>query len=205
MADIGLDERSALSGLAVPGRYGARRGWPAGITVSERRGLAMAHVIARKSQIPALAEALTAHTGVAPLNSPRRVAGSDVAIIGVAPAQWLVVAEATRAQGFTSGLTRALDGLAAVSDQSHARAVLRIGGPRAFDVLAKGCALDLHPRTFAPGDVATTQIALIGCQLWQLDETPTCDIAVPSSFAHSFWRWLVSSAAEFGYEIRPAS
>ena len=37
-------------------------------------------------------------------------------------------------------------GVAAVSDQSDARLVLRVSGPRVRDVLAKGVPVDLHPR-----------------------------------------------------------
>ena len=70
-------------------------------------------------------------------------------------------------------------------------------------MLAKGCSLDLHPRVFKPGDAATTPIALIDCQLWQIDDTPSYDLAVPSSFAESFWSWLTASAAEYGYAVEP--
>jgi methylglutamate dehydrogenase subunit D len=86
-------------------------------------------------------------------------------------------------------------------DQSGGKAVLRVSGSRARAVLAKGCMLDLDPRAFTPGDAATTPIALIDCVLWQLDEAPSYDLAMPSTFATSFWAWLTASAAEFGYEV----
>ncbi|MGH3851274.1 MAG: sarcosine oxidase subunit gamma, partial [Pseudonocardiaceae bacterium] len=98
-------------------------------------------------------------------------------------------------------LEAALAGSASLVDQSDGKAVLRIAGPRTRDVLAKGCPLDLHPRVFKPGDAATTAISLIPCQLWQIDEAPTYDIAVASSYAGSFWRWLTASAAEYGYQV----
>ena len=68
-------------------------------------------------------------------------------------------------------------------------------------MLAKGIAIDLHPRAFKPGDVALTIAAHIGVQLWQVDEAPTYEIAVPRSLAKSLWAWLSASAAEFGYEV----
>ena len=40
------------------------------------------------------------------------------------------------------------------SDQSDSRLVLRLSGPRVRDVLAKGVPVDLHPKAFKPGDVA---------------------------------------------------
>jgi sarcosine oxidase subunit gamma len=79
--------------------------------------------------------------------------------------------------------------------------VLRLSGPRAGDVLAKGLPIDLHPRTFGPDSAATSTISLMGVQLWQVDDLPTYDIALFRSLSASFWRWLTASAAEFGYEV----
>jgi heterotetrameric sarcosine oxidase gamma subunit len=100
-------------------------------------------------------------------------------------------------------LAKQLTGHAAITEQSDSKAVIRISGTRAREVLAKGCSLDLHPRVFKPGDAATTPIALIDCQLWQIDDAPSYDLAVPSSFAESFWSWLTASAAEYGYAVEP--
>jgi sarcosine oxidase subunit gamma len=101
-------------------------------------------------------------------------------------------------------LAKQLVGHAAITEQSDSKAVIRISGARARDVMAKGCSLDLHSRVFKPGDAATTAVALIDCQLWQIDDAPSYDLAVPSSFAESFWSWLAASAAEFGYSVEPA-
>lgn len=64
-----------------------------------------------------------------------------------------------------------------------------------------GGGLNLDARAFAPGDAATTPVALIDCVLWQVDEEPSYDLAVPSTFAESFRSWLAAAAAEFGYEV----
>jgi methylglutamate dehydrogenase subunit D len=92
-----------------------------------------------------------------------------------------------------------------VTDHTSAKAVVRIAGARARDALAKGCPIDLDPRVFKPGSAATTRIALIDCSLWQADSTPAYDLAVDRSIAPSFWTWLTASAAEYGYEVLPAS
>ena len=86
-------------------------------------------------------------------------------------------------------------------DQSHGRAVLRLAGARARDVLAKGCRLDLHPRAFRPGMCAQTAIAQIGVLLHQVDERPTYDLYVAGGYAVDLLEWLTASAAEFGYRI----
>ena len=92
-----------------------------------------------------------------------------------------------------------------LTDVSHGCAALRISGPHARNLLAKGCSIDLHPRVFKPGSAATTRIAQIGCLLWQVDETPTYDLAVNSSIARSLWTWLANSAAEYGYQVALSS
>jgi methylglutamate dehydrogenase subunit D len=122
-------------------------------------------------------------------------------LIGIAPGQWLAVAEGKAALALLAKLAAGVKGLATIVDQSDGKAVLRVSGPRARDALAKGCSLDLNPRVFKLGSAATTSVALIDCVIWQVDETPTYDLAVPSSYAGSFWSWITASAAEYGYTV----
>jgi sarcosine oxidase subunit gamma len=79
--------------------------------------------------------------------------------------------------------------------------LLQAAGPRVRDALAKGLAIDLHPRVFTTGHAAVTAVAHIGVHIWQVDDSPTYEIAVPRSLAISFWRWLAASAAEYGLEF----
>ena len=101
-------------------------------------------------------------------------------------------------------LAERLKGLASISDQSGGRTVLRISGPRARDVLAKGLPIDLDPRGFPLGSAATSTISLMGVQLWQTGDPQSYDIAIFRSVSQSFWRWLTASAAEYGYEVTPS-
>jgi len=107
------------------------------------------------------------------------------------------MAEGTDGAAFEARLRAALAGLASVSDQSDGRVVVRVGGPRARDTLAKGLPIDLHPRAFKPGDAAVSVVAHIAVHLWQIDPAPTYELAVPRSFAASFCDWLAAAAAEF--------
>jgi sarcosine oxidase subunit gamma len=79
--------------------------------------------------------------------------------------------------------------------------VLTLAGPDARRVLQKLCRLDLHPRVFGPGRVATTPMAEITCLLYQRDEIPTFDLILFSSFATHFAGALTHAAAGVGYEI----
>ena len=198
MSDRILRPGSALAGLAVPGRYGKQGGEP-GVTIAERLGLGLATVAARKG-VP-LRAAVKASYGVDLPDDSTVVPGPEVSFVGYGPGQWLAVSETLRNDSLAKELGQSLKGLASISDQSGGRTVLRLAGPRAREVLAKGLPIDLHPRAFVPGNATTSTISLMGVQLWQVDATPTYDIALFRSLSASFWRWLTGSAAEFGYEV----
>lgn len=191
-----LTPRPAFIGL--PARSGRAEG-ESGVTVRPRDDLAMAKLIARKGRAGDLATVVCARYGLDLPATPKRVEQGDLAVIWSGPGQWLAVTEDRR--DLARELTETVGAFAAVSDQSDGLAVLRISGPRARDALIKGVGLDLHPRGFAPGDAAVTVIAHIGAQLWQLDDRPTYEIAIYRSFAGSLWRWLETSAAEFGCAV----
>jgi sarcosine oxidase subunit gamma len=161
--------------------------------------LGIATVIARKGQTAPLAERVQALFGIALPAGPKRVTAGKLAFIGTGPSQWLAVEQASGdPQAFADKLKQDLAGFASVSDQSDARAVIHVSGPAARQSLVKGLPVDLHPRVFGPGDAALTQIALIGAHIWQIDETPTYEIAVFRSLAGSLADWLIASAAEYG-------
>ena len=203
MSDRTLHPLSALSGIAVPGRYGRGEGEPS-LVITELTGLGLATVACRKGQAAALSAAVRNAYGVDLPASSRVAQGAAVRFIGYGPGQWLAVSEALANEALASELAAKLQGLASVSDQSGGRTVLRVSGNRARDVLAKGLPLDLDPRAFPLGSAATSAISHIGVQLWQADDTRSYDIAIFRSLSESFWRWLTASAAEFGYEVTPA-
>jgi sarcosine oxidase subunit gamma len=97
-------------------------------------------------------------------------------------------------------LKTALDGVASVSDQSHGRVVIRISGPKARYVLAKGSPVDWHPRAFPVGAVAATQMAHVGVHAQRI-AGDQYDLSLFRGFSESFWEWLTEQAQEFGYEI----
>jgi sarcosine oxidase subunit gamma len=191
---------SALDGLAVPGRYGKAGGEP-GVAIAELTGLGLATLAARKGQAGALKEAVASAYGVDLPDGSRMARGRSVSFVGYGPEQWLAVSESFANEALAEDLKRRLGALASISDQSGGRTVLRVSGPRARDVLAKGLPIDLYPQRFASGSAATSTLSLMGAQIWQVDEAPTYDIALFRSLSESFWRWLAASAAEFGYEV----
>ena len=201
MAELVLNARSPLHDLAVPRRCGAHRDQPPGVTVSAHSGLAIARVVAGKAKVAQTQDALFALARIRPNDKPGVVGADGVLLIGCAPGQWLAVAEPSRADGFVAALKEACAGAATVTDQTSSKIVVRASGPRVRDALAKGCPIDLHPMSFRPGDAATTRIAQVDCTLWQVSAEPGYDLAIDRSIAASFWVWLTSSAAEYGYKV----
>jgi heterotetrameric sarcosine oxidase gamma subunit len=200
VSDRTLRPVSALAGIAVPGRYGKPEGEP-GVSIEERVGLGLATVAARKGKAADLHAAVFSAYGMRLPDSSRVAQGQQVSFIGYGPGQWLAVSETLANEALARDLSQRLKGLASISDQSGGRTVLRLSGPRARDVLAKGLPIDLDPRAFPLGSAATSTISLMGVQLWQTDDTRSYTIAIFRSVSASFWRWLISSAAEFGYEV----
>jgi sarcosine oxidase subunit gamma len=198
VSDRHLRPLSALAGIAIPGRFGRSGGEP-GVTIAERVGLGLATVAARKGA--PLRVAVKASYGVDLPDGSAVVQGPDVGFVGYGPGQWLAVSAKLANEALARDLAQRLKGLASISDQSGGRTVLRLSGPRARDVLAKGLPIDLHPSVFGPGSAATSTISLMGVQLWQVDDAPTYDMAIFRSVSASFWRWLTASAGEYGYEV----
>lgn len=191
--------RSAWAGIAQAGPIGAAG--PAGVSATLLDGFGLATLIPVPGEAAALSQAVEGRLGIALPTTPKIVPGASHDAIWSGPEQWLL--RASTRDGF-SGLLEALSAQAAVSDQSDARAALRLTGPHVRDMLAKGAMLDLHPAAFAVGDTALTSIAHIGVHLWRLDDGPdgsVFEIMVARSMVGSFWSWFAASAAEFGCRV----
>ncbi len=196
-----LAPRTPLAAVAVPGRYGHCIGGPRPVVLTERPDVRLCVIGVQDGKGAEVADVARSLTGLVLPPGPKRVAANGLGLVGTAPGQWLATAEGSTASDLLDELMTAVAGLATAVEQSDGKAVIRVAGSRARSALAKGCSLDLDPRAFTPGDAATTPIALIDCTLWQVDDAPTYELAVPSSFAGSFWSWLTGAAAEYGYEV----
>ena len=173
---------SPLRDVAVQGRFGASKGNP-GVTFTVRHPLSILTVIARAGQGAATAEALKGHDA--------QWAGPD---------QYFVIAEGRGEGALYREVKAKLSGIASVSDQSHGRVIIRIAGPKARAVLAKGTPIDLHPSEFPVGKSALTQMAHVGVHLTRVGED-AYDLSVFRGFSESFWEWVTEQAEEFGYQV----
>jgi heterotetrameric sarcosine oxidase gamma subunit len=128
----------------------------------------------------------------------RSVIAAAGSVLWLGPDEFLIVTEPERQTSVAASLLGALRGRrAAVIDISDSRTIIALSGVHARDVLAKGCGLDLHPRSFAPGQCARSSIAKAGVALYQLDDAPTYHILVERSLAEYLWLWLADAAAGF--------
>ena len=148
-----MAERRSAGGLAA----GSARGVDGlrGVPCASCRSAPRSTCARTRTRSPPPAAAL----GVALPVEPNTVGtGGGRAALWLGPDEWLVVG----ADGDETAIVRALEGaegwITAV-DVSANRTVLELAGPRAREVLAKGCSLDLHPRAFGPGQCAQTALA----------------------------------------------
>lgn len=190
---------SAFAGL--PAVAGAENG-----LIAIERQLGIAHLSARNGQLEALERSFHERYGIALPTGPRRTCWHDVAAAGLAPAAWLMTCEGAR-NAFAASLQSVFGDHASIVELSDAYAMLRLEGLRVRESLAKLVGLDLHERSFAPGDVAQTVAAHMSVTLWRLEgaqqDPPVFEICVGRSFAGSLYRAIRECAAEFGFGFEP--
>jgi sarcosine oxidase subunit gamma len=152
---------------------------------------------------PAAADAGT-HLGFDLPTTPSTWVGTnDTRVIWLGPDEWLVTNRSQTPQEVEAGLRDAVRGRGAVVDVSAQRTTLWLTGEHARDLLAAGCAIDLHPTVFRRGAAAQTLLGLTGVVLLALDDTgKSYHILVRSSFASYLARWLLDAAVEYS-DSRP--
>jgi sarcosine oxidase subunit gamma len=169
---------------------------PGGVQIVAEPFVAMA--VLRVDPAGPAAGAVAAHLGVALPTAPSWVEGDTARVIWMGPDEWLVMSPFHSPQDLEAGLRAAVGGAGAVVDVSAQRTTLRLRGEHVRDVLATGCAIDLHPRAFPAGSAAQTVLGQAGVVLLALDDTAThYQLLVRSSFARYLAAWLVDASTEF--------
>lgn len=113
------------------------------------------------------------------------------------PDEWLVVDETQDGTALAGRLDAGLQDVhRSVVDVSAARCVIEIGGLQARMVLAKGCSLDLHARSFRAPGCAQTLLAKARVLIQCREASAQLRLFVASSFADYLAQWLLDAAAE---------
>jgi methylglutamate dehydrogenase subunit D len=186
-----LTHRSAFAGLLRAAGNGN------GVRVSERSGLGISTVMARKGKLEELASIVRQQFQIDLPLRPRRSSFGGIGFLGTGFGKWLAV-NARPSADFASELQTKLDGAASVVDQSDALAVIRLSGPSVSSTLEKGLQLDLA--AFPCDGVAVTRIAHIGATVWQTD-VGDFELAIARSLTQSFRHWLEAMAAANGLSV----
>jgi sarcosine oxidase subunit gamma len=195
--------QSPLAHLGLEGRARKHRG-EAGVALGERPfpgivDLRGEHRSASAAFELAFGFALPAEPNTA-ASKGKAGAKTRVVALWLGPDEWWVLGgDPAKLAG---KLAKALDGQpATVTEVSESRTCIRVAGPHARDLLAKGCPLDLHPRVFKAGACAQGQLAKASVLIHQVDDEPAYDVYVLRSFAEYLWLWLEDAAREYGIAV----
>lgn len=199
MADTALSvpRRSPLAG-AADRLAAATRTSGGAIRLAELPFLAQINV--RLDAKGAVADAVALVLGPQlPLEPNTVVRTGELTVLWLGPDEWLVVGPPGMQQDLESRIREAAgDEPVSVTDVSAQRTTLLVSGPRAHDLLAHGCALDLHPRAFGSGRCAQTTLGRTQVVLVSRDEPGTGFwVLVRSSFAGYLADWLLDAATEY--------
>ena len=189
--------RSALDGHVEPGHRGLSGNGEPGVIIEECRPAALVQV----NGVPepgALAGVLSS-LGAEGEACPRRGAsGENGEVLWTGAGQWWVVCR-DREAGTDEVLALIGTPDATTLDLGHARTALRVSGPMARELLAKGCPLDVDG--LEVGDCASSRLGPFNIVLY-CRASASFDLYVFRSFGLAMWGWLVDEAAEFGCEVR---
>lgn len=119
-------------------------------------------------------------------------------LVWLGPDEWQVTTAEDGEHAIGLALIEKLAGRhAAVVNVADYYTTIRVSGPKARDLLAKGTPLDLHPRVMRAGQCAQTRLAHATVLIVQIDDAPTYDLQVRWSMAEYLLDWLEDAAKSY--------
>lgn len=149
---------------------------------------------------PAAAQAVKDTTGLELPTAPNTAhTAGTISVLWLGPDEWLFVVDDPAPDAgpdLKTKLAGMLDGVfAQLVDVSGAQAAIGITGTHAREVLERAVPLDMHPRSFQPGQVKHTLFGRhTGVSLHLKDDQPTLDLYCRRSFTGYVWRYLEDCA-----------
>ena len=145
---------------------------------------------------PAFVAAAQAASGLAlPLLANTASLGADRQWLWLGPDEWLLQCPMGQGEALEAALRSALAGQhVSVVSVGHGNTVLRVQGPGAAALLSRGCPLDLHPCSFAAGQMAQSHISRANATIVCREAGTHYEITVRRSFADYLLRWLCAAA-----------
>jgi sarcosine oxidase, subunit gamma len=119
-------------------------------------------------------------------------------VLHLSPGKWLIVSDEDTPASFAERFTEELAVQGAVLiDMTDGVAVSSIRGPKAREVLSKGCGLDLQPTAFPVGRCARTRFAQLSVIIEHVDDAPHYRLYVARSCLRYLIDWIGDAAVEF--------
>ena len=190
--------RTALAGKA-PRTTDAPDGARPGLLISELAHLGKLNLRGGDGIVPAVRK----HTGCDRLpENNRTVTVGDRTLVWLAPDEYLLLCETGREGHLHSQLMLDLGKVhAAVTNVTDALCAITLRGPAVRQVLAKGCAIDLHPSVFTAGMCAQTMLSHAAVTLIA-GESDRFTLICRTSFAAYVHDWLMDAGLEYGASFR---
>lgn len=185
--------RSPFAALAASGDLqetagGKNDDHPIGVVLTPRTGLSLLQIDCHLDRlaefdlpVPAVGAALSV---------------DGIRMLALGPARWMAVSR--HAAALDERVRPAAERAgAAVVDQSHGRAILRVTGAHARDTLAKGTEIDLHDRAFPCDQVRQTGLFHVAVAIDRRRGPTTFDIHMPRGYAQAIAERLIEAAREY--------
>ena len=192
-----LPGRSALHGKAVEMLPNPNGGKP-GLVFCELAHLGKLNMRADKSA-GKIIKSITGCT-FPPAANKFTTAGERHAV-WLGPDEFMIICESGKDEELASTIHTSFGSLhSAVTNITDALAAFHLKGAAVRQVLAKGCALDLHLNSFTSGDAAQTLVAHAAVTIMALADDEFIVIC-RTSFASYLHNWLVDAALEYGVKF----
>jgi len=192
--------------LAQHGAIEALRRSPRGIRLAERADVGKIDLRGDPADRAFMAAIGRCLDMVLPTEPNTSTSQGQVTALWLGPDEWLLTCPAGDVGSLMNSLEEALDGVhAALTEVTDGQVVIRLSGPNAREVLAKGCPLDLHRRVFTTAAAARSTLAQASVLLHLVQDGPkrgpVFDLYVARSFARYLWAWLEDAGLEYGVQV----
>ena len=131
-----------------------------------------------------------------PIENSKVASNKETRILWNAPKTWLIISSKENIVDIIKG--KCSEENFAITDISHSRAVIRIKGLQAREVLKKGCPINFNE--FKKNNCAGTVFHGITIMIDLIDNNPdTFNLLTLRSFGESFYHHITDACLEFGY------
>lgn len=122
---------------------------------------------------------------------PNSMAGSAVRVAWLAPGAWAIFAPPGEAAAKV--IAACHDRLFNFADVSAGRSLWRISGPRAADLVASACSIDVHPKSFVAGRCAQSLFAQVPALIMPGADVDSFEVLADASFDGHLMEWFGNS------------